>query len=112
MTPGMATLATGKNGVRFLRLHILESRHGGSEVETRFLQHSISEPTNAGSLLQTLVLNDLCKDLNRSVMKDSKESNLNISQCLKSPGGGSQDMWKILTEELDKKRGQNLSLQH
>lgn len=65
-----------------------------------------------GSLLQTLVLNDLCKDLNRSVMKDCKEKNLNISQCLKSPGGGSQDMWEILTEKLDKKRGQNLSLQH
>lgn len=45
-------------------------------------------------------------------MKDGKEGNLNISQCLKSPGGGSQDMWEILTEELDKKRGQNLSLQH
>lgn len=47
MTPGMATLATGKNGVHCLRLHILETRHGGSEAETRFLQHSISEPTNA-----------------------------------------------------------------
>lgn len=111
MTPGMAALATGKNDVRCLSLHLLETAHGGSEAGMRFLQPSISEPTNAristpDSSIETV---EIWIGLS---WRTCKEGNLNISQCRKSPGGGSQGMWEILTEELYKKQSQNLSPQH